>query len=65
MNTLVLFYCFVTSLSKVEKEAMIQLNMFMFDCIPIMQSPQKQLFSFVYGTIKLANMIGKFVKLAS
>ena len=30
-----------------------------------MQSPRKQLFSFVYETIKLANMIGKSVKLAS
>ena len=46
-------------------EAMIQLNMFMFDCIPIMQSSRKQLFSFVYEVIKLANMIGKSVKLAS
>ena len=41
------------------------LYMFMYDSIPIMQPLRKQFCSFVKETIKLANMIGKSVKLAS
>ena len=51
--------------TRLEKEARIQLNLFLFDCTPIVQYLRKQLFSFASKITKLANMIGKPVKLAS